>query len=155
MSNQSGEVGISGYNTPVLVVRSKALINGRINTRDTLSLLLTAYSDQKAFLRIWKTRDLTAITLNNQSWSNYRDGHLEFITYDQPDVTTPMFFDTNKATPVFGSRIDVNSSISTSLLFDNKSEIYITPEDIFIFTIHRDNGGSCNAGLTFEFAEAI
>ena len=158
MSSDSGEVPIAGpntFNTPVLVVRSKISFNGLINTRDTLSLLATGYSDEKSLIRIWATRDFTAVTENDQSYSDFGDGHLEYIAYDQPDVTTPMTFDTSKAELIFGSRIDANQSYSTSALFEGRTSIYQTPGDMFIFTMHRENGGSANVGVTYEFAEEI
>ena len=152
---ETGSVAVTGYNTPVLVVRNKTTINGLINTRDTLALLASAYSDQKSVFRVWTTRDNTAITLNNQSWSDFGDGHLEYIIYDTPDVATPMTFDTAKAQLIFGCRIDQDSTYSTSALFEGRTDIYQTPSDIFILTVHRENGIGANVGVTYEFAEEI
>jgi len=123
--------------------------------RDTLALLLTCYADQRAFLRVWATRDFTAITENNQVWQDFGDGHLEYMAYDQPDVASPMTFDTTKAASIFGSRVDQDTSYSTSALFEGRTDIYKTPGDMFIFTMHRETGQSMNCGVTFEFGEAI
>ena len=155
VDNQSGQVAISGFNVPVIAVRSKATVGGLINTRDTLALLATGYSDQRSLLRIWSTRDDTAITVNDQSWQDFGDGHLEYIVYDTPDVATPMSFDTSKATLIFGARADQDQSYATSALFEGRTEIYQTPGDTFIFTMHRETGGACNVGVTYEFAEQI
>jgi len=97
IESQAGSVSVTGYNIPILVVRSKQNIGTLINTRDTLALYASAYGDNNAIFRVWKTRDATAITLNNQTWTNYRDGHLEYIVYDTPDVASPMAFNTAKA----------------------------------------------------------
>lgn len=155
MTNVDGQVAIDGYNVPILVIRNKELFNGKINTRDVLSLLLTAYGDQRSFIRVWATRDISSITLNDQSWQDFADGHLEYLTYDQPDVITPMTFDTTKASNIFGSRVDQDTSYSTSALFEGRTEIYQTPGDIFIFTMHRETGATMNCGVTFEFGELI
>jgi len=158
MTSESGQVAISGpnnYNVPIIATRNKMTFNGLINTRDILALLATGYADQRSMLRIWATRDITAITENDQTWTDFGDGHLEFITYDQPDVTTPMTFDTTKATLIFGSRVDQDQSYSTSALFEGRTSIYQTPGDMFIFTMHRETGGSANVGITYEFAQEI
>lgn len=155
MTSESGQVAISGFNVPIIAIRSKATHNGLINTRDTLALLATGYADQRAFLRVWQTRDVSAITVNDQSWTDYGDGNLEFITYDQPDVVTPMTFDTTKARLIFGSRVDQDQSYSTSALFEGRTDIHLTPNDIFIFSMHRETAAAANVGVTFEFAEEI
>ena len=155
ISNQTGSVPIIGYNVPVLVVRSKAIVDGKINTRDAIALLINAYSDSRSILRVWHTRDATAITLNNQTWTDFGDGHLEYIVYDFPDVATPMTFNTAKAKLAFGCRVGQDVTYSSSALFDGKTEIYQTPSDIFIFTMHRENGIAANVGVTYEFAEQI
>lgn len=155
ISNQAGQVAITGFNQPVLVVRSKLLTDGLINTRDTLALLATSYADQKSVFRIWATRDFTAITENDQSWADFGDGHLEYIEYDNPDVATPMTFDTAKAALIFTSRVNIDASSEASALFEGRSDVYQTPGDMFIFTMHRETGAAENAGVTYEFAEEI
>ena len=93
--------------------------------------------------------------MNDQAWVDFRDGHLEAIEYDFPNVTTPMTFDTAKATLVFGSRVDQDQSYSTTGLFGGPTQIHQTPGDVFIFTLHRETGGAVNGGVTYEFAESI
>jgi len=152
---ESGQVDITGFNAPVIAVRSKLTIGGKRNTRDTLSLLASAYSDQKSLMRVWATRDFTAITEGTQTWKDYGDGHLEYIVLD-PTTGTPMTFDTAKANPaVFGSRVGQDESYSTSALFQGRTEIYQTPGDLFVFTVHRENAGAAKVGVTYEFAEEI
>ncbi len=155
IDNEAGQTAISGYNVPVIAIRSKKTVNGKVNTRDTLALLLSAYASERAFIRVWVTRDLTAITENNQVWRNYGDGHLEYITYDVPDITTPMTFNTAKAKLVFGCRVNQDDTYSTSALFEGRTNIWLTPGDMFVFTMHRENGLSTEVGCSFEFAEEI
>ena len=152
---QSGSVAITGFNVPVIALRSKNLYGALLNTRDVLSLLATAYGDQRCVFRVWATRDNTAITLNDQAWTDFRDGHLEYVVYDTPNVASPMTFDTTKAQLIFGARVDMDQSYSTSAIFEGRTSIYQTPGDTFIFTMHRETGQACNVGVTYEFAEAI
>lgn len=154
-STESGSIGINGFNVPVIAIRNKKQFGSLLNTRDVLSLLATAYGDQRCVFRVWYTRDDTALTLNDQSWQDFRDGHIEYIEYDNPNVATPMTFDTSKAALVFGSRVDQDQSYSTSALFEGRTDIYQTPGDIFILTMHRETGGAANVGINYEFAEAI
>jgi len=154
VENESGQVALTGYNAPVLAVRSKVTVESLINTRDTLALLASAYSDQKSFLRVWATRDFTAITDGTQTWADFGDGHLEYLVLD-PAAGTPMTFDHTGLVPVFGCRVGMDATYSTSALFEGRTEIYLTPGDMFVFTLHRENGGASNGGITFEFAEAI
>jgi len=157
IDNQVGQVAITGtgnYNIPIVAIRSKLTVGGLINTRDTLALLLSAYADQRSFIRVWATRDFTAITNDSDTWNDFGDGHLEHIEYDNGGVT-PMTFDTTGLTPIFGCRVGIDETYSTSALFEGRTEIYLTAGDMFVFTIHRETGGSVNCGVTFEFAEAI
>jgi hypothetical protein len=116
---------------------------------------LTAWSDSKGVLKVYVSRDVTAITPNDQTWSDYRDGNLEYMWYDTPNVTTPMSFDTTKAEQTFGARLQADVTYETDPVFGEKTEIGIYPGDYLIFTIHKDNGGPSNGGVTFEFMEKI
>jgi len=156
IDNNTGQVAVSGFNTPVLVVRNKHLSpSGLRNTRDMIALLSTAYSDQRSVMRVWATRDDTAITLNDQTWVSFRDGLIDSIQYDNPTVTTPITFDTTKAELIFTARVDQDQSYSSSALFEGRTDIFQTPGDIFIFTIHRETGANANVGVTYEFAEEV
>ena len=154
-STEAGSIAVSGFNQPVLVVRNKKLFGSLLNTRDMVALLATVYADQRCVFRVWTTRDETTITLNDQTWQDFRDGHIDYIEYDNPNVANPITFDTTKAVLVFGSRVDQDQSYSTSALFEGRTDINQTPGDIFIFTVHRETGGATNVGCNYEFAEAI
>lgn len=155
VDNEEGQVDISGFNVPIIAVRSKHMIGTLRNTRDTLMLLASAYADNKSIFRVWATRDDTAITSNQQVWSDYEDGHLEYLAYDTPNVTTPMSFDTTKASSIFSCRVGMDTTYATSALFEGRTDIHLHPGDIFILTMHRETGGACKAGVTLEFAEEI
>lgn len=154
VDTNTGSVAITGYNQPIISVRSKTTVGGLINTRDTLALLASGYGDQKAILRVWSTRDFTAITDGTQTWTDFGDGHLEYIIYD-PGAGTPMTFDTAKADLIFTCRVGIDETYATSALFEGRTDIYKTPGDMFIFTMHRETGAGMNAGVTYEFAEEI
>lgn len=152
--------GPNQYNTPVLVVHNKRTFGSIINTRDVLALLASAYSSERSIITIYATRDDTAITLNDQVYTDYRDGRLEYLTYNlnadgTPLVGTPISFDRTKAELVFSAQIPDNSTYATSALFEGRTEIYQSPGDYFIFAMHRINGGAADVGVTYEFGEAI
>jgi len=153
-STNSGSVAITGFNAPVIAVHSKEIFLGHVNTRDILNLSLTAYSDQKSVVRVWITRDSTAITLGTQSYIDYRDGNLEYVEYD-PGAGTPMTFDKTKAELQFNSRIAQDIPFPTDAVFNKAASLNITPGDYIIFTIHRESGTAANVGLTYEFSEEI
>ena len=155
IDNQVGQVAISGFNVPVLVVRVKPTYDGKINTRDIQGMVLSAYSDQRSYVRVYYTRDETAITLNDQAWRDYGDGNMEFIQYDNPDVTTPITFDTAKAELIYGNRVAQDIPFEAKALFEGETKVYQTPGDIFIFAMHRESGGAANVGVTYQFAEQI
>ena len=152
--------GPNQYNTPVLVVHNKLTVGAVINTRDVLALLASAYSSERSIITVYQTRDDTAITLNSQTYTDYGDGRLEYVTYDlnsdgTPLAGTPISFDTTKANLVFSAQVAANNTYATSALFEGRTEIYQSPGDYFIFAMHRDNGGAADVGVTYEFAEAI
>lgn len=152
--------GPNQYNTPVLVVHNKLTVGAAINTRDVLALLASAYSSERSIITVYQTRDDTAITLNSQTYTDYGDGRLEYVTYNlnadgTPLVGTPISFDTTKANLVFSAQVAANNTYATSALFEGRTEIYQSPGDYFIFAMHRDNGGAADVGVTYEFAEAI
>ena len=152
----SGDLPLNGYNCPALIVHNKSVLaSGRLNTRLVKALLITAYSDSKGFLRVWVTRDSSAFTLNDQSWTDYGDGHLEYIWFNEPTVATPVAFDTAKAVNTFGCRLQANETYESSAVFGADPEIKFTAGDYLVFTIHKDNGQLCNGGCTFEFLETI
>ena len=157
IDNNNGQVAISGYNVPILVVRCKRNhpTTGQRNTRDMIALLATAYSDQRSIVRVWATRDETAITLNDQTWVDFRDGLIDYIQYDNPNVATPITFDTAKADLIFGARVDMDQSYATSALFEGRTDIFQSAGDIFVFTVHRETANSANVGVTYEFAEEL
>jgi hypothetical protein len=157
IDNLAGQVSITGYNVPIIVVKNRSTVpvTGRRNTRDILRLVTTGYADNRCLLRIWSTRDETAITLNDQVFKPYGDGLIEYIEYNNPVVITPMTFDTTKAKLIFGIRVAQDQSQPVLSLFDGRADIFQTPGEILIFTMHRENGIGAVVGVTYEFAEEI
>ena len=79
---------------------------------------------------------------------------MEYVFYD-PGAGTPITFDTAKADLIFGCRVNVDETYATSALFEGRTEIWKTPGDMFVFTMHRETGASMSAGVSYEFAEEI
>ena len=153
VSTDSGEVAFTGYNQPVLAIRSKLLIGTAQNTRNTIALLLTAYANEKAMIRVWTTRDFTAITDGNSAWVDYGDGAMESI--ERTATAGTMAFDTAKANLVFTARVEKEGTYTSSALFGAQSEIFLAPGSMLVFTLHRENGAATSGGVTFEFTEEL
>jgi hypothetical protein len=153
ISTESGEAAFSGWNQPILAVRSKKNVGIHINTRDAKALSATFYSDEKSICRIWATRDFTAITEGNSAWADYSDGHMESIQMTETAGT--MSFDTAKATLIWTGRVAKENSIETGAVFNGEVAIHLTPGDMFVFTQHRETGAGTKGGVTFEFGEEI
>jgi len=153
ISTQQGEAAFTGYNQPVIAVRSKLTVGGLINTRDALALLASFYANEKCVCRVWATRDFTAITEGDSSWVDIGDGHLEGI--ERTATVGTMSFDTAKADLIFTCRVAKEQTYSTSALFEGRTNIHMTPGDMFVFTLHRETGAATSGGVTYEFAEEI
>lgn len=156
LSGDSSQSIMSSVNTPIIAVRSKLTVGGLINTRDTLALLASAYADNKAIFKVWITRDFSAITDGDSAWEDFGDGHLEFT--ERPEAGGTMSFDKSKAggRPAFACRVSQDATYATSALFEGRTSIYLTPGDMFVFTLHRENANqTLKGGVTFEFSEEI
>lgn len=151
----TGDLNLSGFDCPALIIRNKSAVNSLRNMRDIQALGLYAYAGARSFLKVWVTRDPTAITLNDQTWTDLGDGFLEYIHFDNPDVATPVAFDTTKAIQTFGSKLETNTTFYTPAIFEGKTEIHQSPGDIFIFTVHRENGAGVAGGVTYEFGQEV
>lgn len=159
VNNESGQLALTGFNAPVMVIKSQKLFNTITNTRDATFLGLSAYSDQRAFVRIWRTRDETAITLNGQTWANLNDGHTQYIVAgldeDGSAAAGTFTFDTTKAVVVFGNRVAQDVPYEYNTDFEKSTRIQQSPGDLYIVTLHRETGGAHNGGVTWELSEEI
>ena len=66
-----------------------------------------------------------------------------------------MTFDTTKANLTFGCRVNQDETYSTSALFEGRTDVWLTPGEMLVFTLHRETGQGMLGGVTFEFAEEI
>ena len=157
MDTDSGSVDIPGpseFNTAILAMHSKNTLNGLINTRDVLNLGLTAYADQRCVVGVWITRDSTAVDIGTQTWTDYRDANLEYVVRDSA-AGTPMSLDITKAEKQFSSRVNIDEPFPSDAVFSKAATLNITPGDYIVFTMHRENGGTANVGVTYEFSEEV
>lgn len=152
-STDSGSIAITGLNIPIIAFRGKSAIGSLINTRDANLFNVLGYANQKSVLRVWKTRDLTAITEGTQTWTDFGDGFFEYIEYNNPEAVTAMTFDTTKAELVTSARIQIDSTYNLDKFNSGTSEFLITPSDLIIVTIHRENGIAVDAGAVISFGE--
>ena len=152
-STESGQVAISGFNQIIVAVRSLKTFKTLINTRDVQNLLITGYADQRSLLRVWITRDVTAISDGTQNWIPFREGNLEYIEHGESGTEPTL--DTAKAELQFTTRINQDDSFTSTALFDKLTSLFLSPGDIVIFTMHRETGAAVNVGITYEFSEEI
>lgn len=66
-----------------------------------------------------------------------------------------MSFDTSKAELKFGARVNIDADFQKIFDYNDKTNLFLTPGDMYVITIHRENGGSANVGATIEFGEEI
>ena len=71
-STDSGSIPVNLYNEPIIAIRVPDTFKGQINTRDFALTRITGYSDNKSILRVWGTRDATAITLSTDIWKGVK-----------------------------------------------------------------------------------
>lgn len=147
-------VGPGSYNNVIIAVHSKSVLNGLVNTRDILNLGLTAYADQRCIVKVWITRDPTAISIGTQSWVDYRDANIEYVIRDNGAVT-PVSLDITKAEKQYSSRVNIDVPFPSDAVFDKAASLNVTPGDYLIFTMHRENGQGANVGVTYEFSEEV
>jgi hypothetical protein len=158
ITTTNGQVSSSGLNIPIIAIKSLHSINGLINTRDALLMAVNAYADTVAVVRIWRTRDFSAISEGSQTWKDFKDGNLQYIEYETDialDDKTSMSFDITKASLLYTSIINQNQTNNINLVFNEDSKIYMNPGDLFVFTIHTEIGSTVASGATIEFAEEI
>lgn len=150
----TGSVAITGYDQLVQAVAVNPAFNGKHNTRDTTMLQAHAFSDQRSIVKVWRTRDSTALSLGTQTWDLYGDGNLEYLNVD-PGAGTPATVDTSKLTLVGTFRVPLDSTLTIDFVKPSVRPLVITAGDYLVFTMHRENGVAANVGMTFEFGEAI
>ena len=153
ISTNTAEADFTGYNQPIIVIKINKTVNGLINTRDILFLGAVGYADEKCILRVWNTRDSTAITQGNSVWTDFGDGHIEYL--ERSVTGSTMSLNTAKANLTFSSRVPKENSYTTSALFQKEVKIYGTPGDYLIITIHRETGAATKGGATLEIGQEI
>lgn len=142
----SGSIHVVGYNAPVIAVRIPTTFMGHINTIDVLLSRVTGYSDNKSVMRVWATRDVSAIL--GGSWVTMNGGNIEC----NHGVTS---VDTTKLSLWVNKRVNVDSTeVITNPNLDGGA-VYLTNGDYLVVTIHRENGSTANVGATIELFECV
>lgn len=159
-ADNSTEVEVSNPNIPIIALRSKSLISGTsgniLNTRDTSILMVKGYGNQKGVVRVWKTREnaSTAIELNDQDWTDYGDGHLEYII--RQEGVTAMAFDTGQAELITQARFNIDETIKIDDFSDIRTSLDLYPGELIVVTINRENlTGVIDCGAVLSFAEKV
>ena len=66
-----------------------------------------------------------------------------------------MSLDITKAEKQFSSRVNIDEPFPSDAVFSKAATLNITPGDYIVFTMHRENGGTANVGVTYEFSEEV
>lgn len=156
ISTDSGAVNLANtVNAPLLAIRNKRNYGGLTNTRSVTPLRSSVFAESRTVVKIWFTRVDAAITENDQVWQDYGDGHLEYLEYDNPNVTTPFTFNPGLAVLLYQTRLEAHSPRELSALFEGNVFLHHSPGTIVVFTAHAVAGGGVTAGATYQFAEEI
>lgn len=141
------EKNISDPDSPVLIIRVKKFFYGKENTRDVRFLRATLSADEKAFLKIYTTRDETALT--GQIWRNIDNDSVAEYDYDATnlDITKCKLLHTRRIQQDFTETVESPKGLE---------EFILTSGDIIILTGNRENStrDTLMAG-TLEFGEEI
>jgi len=139
------EAVVTGTDTPVLVVKQPAQINGVTNTRSIVALRLSVVCDKKATFKVWITRDPTAII-----GATFKPmGNGSFIETDSPDMDptavratsvdlTKLLFFTSLTAPAL-----VRSTVESP--FGGEIRITLVRGDFLVVTCTSQGAGSADA----------
>jgi len=145
-SNVSGEIPITGYNFPVLAVRSVDEFRNLPNNRDVVLTRVTGYCDKKSVMRVWVTSDATGVV--GGTWDPIDSGNME-VNEAMTSIVIA------KCKLMLTVRLKGDEQWAVENPDDIYGEFYLTHGDNIIVTIHEENGGIANAGATIELAEEI
>ncbi len=144
----------------LLAVRSPTTITYEgetvIYTRDAIIDAITSFCKDEAFRIYHHGRAVSAVTVNALSgWQQANDSFLEYRT-DADTLLDPAFqtdLAAGKFVELYDNRGEVDLSIREDISVRERSKYYVTPGDIYIFSIKSDTNSS--AGLTVELSEEI
>jgi len=139
---------LSDPDVPVLVVRNKRDFKGKHNTRLVDINSVTFSGDNRAFMRIWVTKDETAL-LNGTIWGDVdNDSCLEM------DVKTKRM-DINKCKLVYTARVHIDSTLIINKLFEDIN-MSLAPGEIIIVSGNKESATSTmKATATVTFGERL
>lgn len=146
---------VSGQDNPLLIIKSKDLYLGKINTRDVEFLRLSVSSDQKSIGKVYITRDPTAIwgTVGLNLQDKFSDSVLEYQDCTNLS-TTELTFDKTKAILFYSSRVPQDGTLQVWNPSENV-EVILTAWDYLVLTWEREQGWNANMFWTLEFWEEI
>ena len=138
-----GSQGGNNIDYPIVSIYNPPTINSKPNTRDLKLARVTASSDGKVTVKVWKTRTLVALT--GESFAAIGNG-----SYVQIDTTATAMVTANAAL-VTQFKVEANSA----MVIDNPSretiDFYVTHGDIIIVSYT----GNANVDAVIEFGEEI
>jgi len=148
---------ISWYNQPLIIMRVKETLYWLANTRDSILNRMSASSDQKSTMTMWRTRDETAFSWTEYNDWNYVDAEMwssvEYIDC-VPYSDTQIEFDTLKASKVLWARVPQDW---TTIVWNPSEEInfFVEQWDYLILCWAREQWWACNMFWNLELGEEI
>ena len=141
----SDELSVSSNETPLIAFRIPSTYNGELNTRDVVLTRISAFCDANALLKVYYTRDVTAITA---TWSGVNNGFQE-VAIDG-EVTA---FDINKMRKLATRRIPENGNIEIDNPDKQSGDFFLIHGDYILVTVKAKNNTS--AGSIIEYSVEI
>ena len=148
---------ISGYNQPLIIMRVKETLYWIQNTRDSILNRISASSDNKSMMSIWRTRDETAFWGTEYLDWNYTDAemwssieYIDCVPYSATEIT----FNTTKASKVLWARVPQD----WTTVIGNPSEdieFFVEQWDYLVLCWARESGWGCNMFWNIELGEEI
>jgi len=148
---------ISWYNQPLIIMRVKETLYWIQNTRDAILNRISASSDNKSMMSIWRTRDETAFWGTEYLDWNYTDAemwssieYIDCVPYNSSEIT----FDTTKASKVLWARVPQD----WTTVIGNPSEdieFFVEQWDYLVLCWARESGWGCNMFWNIELGEEI
>jgi len=148
---------ISWYNQPLIIMRVKETLYWISNTRDSILNRISASSDQKSTMSIWRTRDETALGWTSYWAWIYQDAELwssieyiDCVPYNATEIT----FDTAKASKILWTRVPQDE---TTVIWNPSEDIefFVEQWDYLILCWAREQGWVCNMFWNMELWEEI
>jgi len=123
--------------------------NTVINTRDVQLARISTGQKDESTIRVYATRDPSAINLTAGTWERDFTNSVESIVNDNDDSGKTFTFDNTKAVLLFSTEVELDQPAAFDNPVREKADFYITPGDHIIVT--HQTAGTDIVNVTIEF----